>query len=212
MPDKLRVVSPADAKAVWEAIEAEGRTPSIRSVADRLAAAGTFEKVNPTTISRWRNKGWTRTKEGPRKPAAVVEATRVQDNLPAVTGDATKATNKKADPKEDQKETDELNKLTVSELSELAIKEGLIAAVKTFRRVQERADTIGKDPEEDLPHSLGQLQATLAGSLGRVFEGMKTRLDMIDREMKVIPGAAAAPAAAQVDIDWANLKQPDVVS
>lgn len=199
---KLRVVTPADAKAAWEALEAEGFTATTRAVCTRLAATGQFHTVHHGTVAKWHKNGWTtKGRQSNRKPASAADQAKVAANLPAVTGDAAKGSNDHPDPEKAKAENATLGDKPTSDLAEAAIREGLISAIKVFRRIQERVDAAG--PEDELPKELGALQLAITSSLGRTFEGMKIRLDVADREMKVIPGSIVTKDDAPVD--WNKL-------
>lgn len=56
MADILPKATPADAKAVWEAMLAGGEKPSSQKVADRLGAK--FAKPSKNTVNLWRQNDW----------------------------------------------------------------------------------------------------------------------------------------------------------
>lgn len=71
MADVLPKATPADAKAVWDAMEAAGEKPSLGNVAKRLSAA--FAKPSKETIRRWKDAGWV-VKEAQSHPPPNEEA------------------------------------------------------------------------------------------------------------------------------------------
>lgn len=77
---KLTRATPEDAKAVWEAIERRGETPTDGKVVDELVMSGRFYPVDRTTVLRWRKADWApiRTKTKPDKGRSRAEQERLR--------------------------------------------------------------------------------------------------------------------------------------
>lgn len=78
---RTKDVTPAEAKLVWESLAAVGVVSSVM-VASAFTAAG--RPVDPTTIQRWRRRGW----EAPQLPSSADLLRQSMDiAAPLITGD-----------------------------------------------------------------------------------------------------------------------------
>jgi hypothetical protein len=91
MTQKPRAAKPAEAKAVWDSLKAEGREPSSQLVVTALMASGKFLPINRSTITRWRKSGWKISKTGRKTPMEEAGA-QLSAAVSAITGDETTRT------------------------------------------------------------------------------------------------------------------------
>lgn len=155
-------VTPAEARAVWEAMKARGETPTVRGVADALAAKG--RKVCFQTIARWQTAGWpdrtewlrTHRSTGERLEKAVI---KTFGRMPQIVAfDA---------------------KLSIVEALEQTCREGLDVARAIFGYVKANPELIAKMPANlgiMLGHTgrfMAELLNALGGAESALARGMK---------------------------------------
>lgn len=169
MADKvLPKATPADAKAVWEAMLADGEKPSLETVAKRLSAA--FSKPSKNTIKRWKDAGWVTKPTARGTPNEEAKA-----NLNTAVAVAAKDPLAKAEDLKPLAEPDRGKPL--SDLVRIAAEEQfltLIATARYTRRLIEQGVVeVHKDEETGesvqttepvSPTALGGLVSALSGS------------------------------------------------
>ena len=190
MTQKPRAAKPADAKAVWDSLKAEGHKPSSRLVATALLASGQFLPITHVTISRWKKAGWHRNSEG-REPSMEEAAAKVSALAPITTGDPktrtadivaqeSSAPKAKGDdksgqptgdtgpqytyPKLAEQSTHDLRELAIrhSYIEQILMRQALRAVIPALVKVE--TDEDGK-PVAVLEPKLGDMSKALGGSL-----------------------------------------------
>jgi hypothetical protein len=78
-------IDPAEAKAVWDDMEAKGSRPSARRVAQVMTAAG--RPISHAAVAKWRSDGWAK-KVPSQKRIAPLD--KLDALVPAITGDPMK--------------------------------------------------------------------------------------------------------------------------
>jgi hypothetical protein len=180
---KRPVVTPADAKAVWDTFE----KPTARGVAKALNASGKYEPVTFQSIARWAKRGFPPvdaelSASGRSAKKGANTKAKIDAALPVVTGDPkTRVDDLITGDPNDPKATplqqkcrawaQELGKKDKQDLHALAIQEAEITTIVVARLMRENPEAVVA-----MPRDMGALQAALCGSLGQIHEMMRSQV------------------------------------